>query len=153
MDQTRENRGREIWAGSPADEAGTAGFLIDGINGAPVSSVQDVYDALNSAAPGQRLSLHAYNIDNPSLASACSSQRRTKVRYIGLSSPSRSANRVTQGERTAHRFARPPRNPNSGCNRWYPGLKHVAFEAAADARVPRNGCSLSAPGILTTCAG
>ena len=55
-------------AGSPADKAGTAGFLIDGINGAPVSSVQDVYDALNSAAPGQRLSLHAYNIDNPSLA-------------------------------------------------------------------------------------
>lgn len=53
-------------AGSPADKAGTAGFLIDGVNGTPVSSVQDVCDALNSATPGQHLSLHGYSIENAS---------------------------------------------------------------------------------------
>ena len=51
--------------GSPADKAGTQGFLIDAINHVPVNSVQDVCDILNSANRGQRLSLDALNIDSP----------------------------------------------------------------------------------------
>ena len=64
-DSAANGQGPGDLAGSPAARAGTQGFLIDSINGTPITSVQDAYDALNSAIPGQHMSLYGYDIDNP----------------------------------------------------------------------------------------
>jgi S1-C subfamily serine protease len=52
--------------GSAADKAGTAGFVIDKINGNPITKLQDVCDIINSASSGQTLRIHNYNIDSGS---------------------------------------------------------------------------------------
>jgi PDZ domain-containing secreted protein len=52
--------------GSAADKAGTAGFVIDKINGNSVTKLQDVCDIINSASSGQTLRIHNYNIDSGS---------------------------------------------------------------------------------------
>jgi len=49
--------------GSPADKALQVGYLIESINGSPVSKVQDVCDIVSSASPGQTLRLQGHNID------------------------------------------------------------------------------------------
>jgi S1-C subfamily serine protease len=60
--------------GSAAQAHGNAGYLIYKINGVNVHNVQDMCSIIQSANPGQTLTLSEYNIDGSSSESKLSAE-------------------------------------------------------------------------------